>query len=110
MGKRKSSAKPQKKIKQVLDTQFSCLFCNHEKSVNCTLDKKVSIGTLKCKVCGQSFQSPINSLSQPIDIYSDWVDACEAVAEEQSAIAKREGDDDDGFVQNDEDEEDDEYQ
>ncbi len=64
----------------------------------------MSIGTLKCKICGQSFQTPINSLSQPIDLYSDWVDACEAVSEEQSAIAKRNGDvdesdDEDGFVQ-----------
>ncbi|KAH3666842.1 hypothetical protein OGAPHI_003291 [Ogataea philodendri] len=50
---------------------------------------------LSCKVCGQSFQSPINSLSQPIDIYSDWVDACEAVAERVDA---KEEDDYDSLV------------
>lgn len=82
MGKRKSSAKPQKKIKQVLETQFSCLFCNHEKSVICTLDRKNGLGELHCKICGQSFQTAINSLSQPVDIYSDWIDACEDLAEE----------------------------
>ncbi|KAK6456455.1 transcription elongation factor Elf1 like-domain-containing protein [Scheffersomyces xylosifermentans] len=82
MGKRKSSAKPQKKIKQTLDITFTCLFCNHEKSVICTLDKKNLLGELHCKICGQSFQTSIHSLSQPVDIYSDWIDACEDLAEE----------------------------
>jgi transcription elongation factor Elf1 len=82
MGKRKSSAKPQKKIKQTLDVTFTCLFCNHEKSVICTLDKKNLLGELHCKICGQSFQTAIHSLSQPVDIYSDWIDACEDLAEE----------------------------
>lgn len=83
MGKRKTAAKPQKKIKVKLDVTFRCLFCNHEKSVICTLDKKNGVGDLHCKICGQSFQTAINSLSQPIDIYSDWIDACEDLAEEQ---------------------------
>lgn len=85
MGKRKAAAKPQKKIKQKLDTTFRCLFCNHEKSVLCTLDKKNGIGDLQCKICGQSFQTAITSLSQPVDIYSDWIDACEDLAEEAEA-------------------------
>ncbi|KAG7193285.1 AAA ATPase Elf1 [Scheffersomyces spartinae] len=83
MGKRKSSAKPVKKVKQTLDTTFNCLFCNHEKSIICTLDKKNSLGLLHCKICGQSFQTAINSLSQPVDIYSDWIDACEDLEEEE---------------------------
>lgn len=84
MGKRKKSSRgPVKKLKQKLDTQFTCLFCNHEKAINCTIDKKTNIGTLTCKICGQSFQTSINSLSEPIDIYSTWIDACEAVAEEE---------------------------
>lgn len=86
-GKRKSSAKPQKKIKQKLDTAFTCLFCNHESSITCTIDKKASIGTLNCKICGQNFQCPINSLSEPVDIYSNWIDACDAVAEEENNAA-----------------------
>lgn len=61
------------------------MFCNHEKSVICTLDKKNSLGELHCKICGQSFQTAINSLSQPVDIYSDWIDACEDLAEEAEA-------------------------
>ncbi|KAG0669013.1 AAA ATPase Elf1 [Pichia californica] len=104
MGKRKKSSRgPVKKLKQRLDTQFTCLFCNHEKAINCTIDKKSNIGTLTCKICGQSFQTSINSLSEPIDIYSTWIDACEAVAEEE---AKRVGEDEGYDDVNDDNEED----
>ncbi|KAK7679362.1 hypothetical protein QCA50_017579 [Cerrena zonata] len=48
-------------------------------------NKKNSLGELHCKICGQSFQSAIHSLSQPVDIYSDWIDACEDLAEEAEA-------------------------
>lgn len=102
MGKRKSARKPVKKIKQTLDITFTCLFCNHEKSVICTLDKRNSLGELHCKICGQSFQSSIHSLSQPIDIYSDWIDACEDLAEEAEANGGAlQGGDDDGDVDDD---------
>lgn len=95
MGKRKSSAKPQKKIKQTLDITFTCLFCNHEKSVICTLDKRNLLGELHCKICGQSFQTAIHSLSQPVDVYSDWIDACEDLAEEAEKTGGPGLDDDD---------------
>lgn len=80
------------------------MFCNHEKSVVCELDKKSNIGTLRCKTCGQTFQSLINGLSQPVDIYSDWVDACEAVADEAELKGEDAFEEKDGY-----DEEDDEY-
>jgi transcription elongation factor Elf1 len=91
-GKRKKSAKRAtgKKKLEPLPTQFSCLFCNHDDSVVCKLDKVHRIGNLICKVCGQGHQCVINSifpsfnvayvdLSAPIDVYSDWIDAAEAV-------------------------------
>ena len=71
------------------------------------LDKKGGIGELSCKVCGQQFQSGINcklkarlrsivsveqtkstsskksiDLSGAVDVYADWVDACDQVAKE----------------------------
>ncbi|RPB05863.1 Elf1-domain-containing protein, partial [Choiromyces venosus 120613-1] len=78
-GKRKkSSRKPTgPKKNEPLATAFSCLFCNHEKSVTCKLDKKAGVGSLACKVCGQRFQANINYLSAAIDVYSEWVDACD---------------------------------
>ncbi|KAK9389355.1 transcription elongation factor Elf1 like-domain-containing protein [Lipomyces mesembrius] len=80
MGKRKKSTrKPQgPRKREPLPTVFSCLFCNHEKSVVCRIDKKLKLGFLNCKVCGQNFQTQTNSLSVPVDIYSEWIDACES--------------------------------
>lgn len=87
-GKRKkSSRKPAgPKKREPLSTTFTCLFCNHEKAVTVKLDKKAGVGDLFCKICGQKFQSSINYLSAPVDVYSDWIDACEAVA--QDAVAQ----------------------
>ncbi|KAK3903339.1 transcription elongation factor Elf1 like-domain-containing protein [Staphylotrichum tortipilum] len=90
MGKRKSSSKPQgPKRRDPLPTVFTCLFCNHEKSVEVKLDKKAGCGTLDCKVCGQKFQCQINYLSSPIDVYSEWVDAADAVADEAKQNASQ---------------------
>ncbi|ORX91187.1 transcription elongation factor Elf1 like-domain-containing protein [Clohesyomyces aquaticus] len=82
MGKRKSSKKVQGPKKEKLPTVFQCLFCNHEHSVSVTIDKKSGVGNLICKVCGQQFQTNINYLSAPVDVYADWIDACDAVAKE----------------------------
>lgn len=87
--------------REPLATSFQCLFCNHENAVTVKLDKKSSTGDLSCKVCGQTFQTGINcmfcfsreptyhvmlttalDLSQAVDVYSDWVDACDAVAKD----------------------------
>lgn len=83
MGKRKSSKKPQgPKRADPLPTTFTCLFCNHERSVTVKLEKKSGVGQLDCKVCGQKFQCGINYLSAAVDVYSEWVDAADAVAQE----------------------------
>ncbi|KAL3458046.1 transcription elongation factor Elf1 like-domain-containing protein [Aspergillus heterothallicus] len=84
MGKRKkSSRQPQPSRKrEPLPSTFACLFCNHENSIVVKLDKKLGLGHLSCKVCGQRFQTGINYLSAAVDVYSDWVDACDAVAKD----------------------------
>lgn len=64
------------------------------------IDRKAGIGALTCKSCGQNFQIAANrmlhhdnktahidcplELSQPVDIYAEWIDACEAVAKEET--------------------------
>ncbi|KAF8538205.1 hypothetical protein BDD12DRAFT_843475 [Trichophaea hybrida] len=87
MGKRKkSSRKPQgPKKREPLSTTFNCLFCNHEDSVTCKLDKKGGVGSLSCKICGQQFQSSINYLSHAVDVYSEWIDACDEIANPKPA-------------------------
>ncbi|KAJ1723915.1 hypothetical protein LPJ53_001768 [Coemansia erecta] len=77
MGKRKSSRKVVKKERPKLDTSFACLFCNHESSVTVTMDKEHKVGNLRCKICTASYQAAIHHLSAPVDVYSEWIDACE---------------------------------
>lgn len=70
------------------------------------------MGNLECNICGQRFQSGINcespflhnlclstlsvpnqvsflflhpDLSAPVDVYADWVDACDSVAKQTAA-------------------------
>ncbi|KAG6001267.1 hypothetical protein E4U21_004532 [Claviceps maximensis] len=63
-----------------LPSTFTCLFCNHEKSVSVKLDRKAGVGQLDCRICGQKFQCAVNYLSAAVDVYGEWVDAADAVA------------------------------
>ncbi|CAK9784033.1 Elf1-domain-containing protein [Cutaneotrichosporon oleaginosum] len=84
MGKRKSAKKPQaKRTKETLSTSFKCLFCHHDNSVTVKIDKAAMFGHLSCKVCGQKFTTPVNNLSAAVDVYCDWVDACEEAQKKQ---------------------------
>ena len=46
------------------------------------IDKRNGIGDLYCRVCGQKFQTSVNYLSAAVDVYTDWIDACESVAQD----------------------------
>ncbi|KOS17260.1 Transcription elongation factor 1 -like protein [Escovopsis weberi] len=94
MGKRKSSRKPMgPKKADPLPTTFTCLFCNHEKSVTVKLDRKAGVGQLDCRVCGQKFQCAVNYLSAAVDVYGEWVDAADAVAKQGAGDAGHGGSD-----------------
>lgn len=90
-----------------LPTVFTCLFCNHENAVSVKLNKKEGVGQLDCKICGQKFQCSINcrscarlsastphpltslpDLSAAVDVFSEWVDAADAVAQGNNASNK----------------------
>uniref|UniRef100_M8AZH3 Transcription elongation factor 1 homolog n=1 Tax=Aegilops tauschii TaxID=37682 RepID=M8AZH3_AEGTA len=108
MGKRKAAAKPPpRKRMDKLDTVFSCPFCNHGSSVECRMlvlsstvlllignaypfnivtglffsfsDLKNLIGEANCQICQESFSTTANALTEPIDVYSEWIDECERV-------------------------------
>ncbi|TVY44677.1 Transcription elongation factor 1-like protein, partial [Lachnellula subtilissima] len=87
-GKRKKAAKKPtgkkgtSKHSFLTAPSFPCLFCNHENSVSVEIDKKGGVGNLSCKVCSQQFQCAINYLSAAVDVYSEWVDACDTVAKD----------------------------
>lgn len=80
MGRRKKANKPPPKRKAIepLDTLFNCPFCNHEKSCEVKLDRERNTGVITCNVCLEDFQTNINYLSEAVDVYSEWIDACES--------------------------------
>ncbi|KAM3343604.1 transcription elongation factor 1 [Capsicum galapagoense] len=80
MGKRKAKSKPPpKKRMDKLDVVFSCPFCSHGTSVECRIDMKNLIGEANCRICQESFSTTVTALTEPIDIYSEWIDECERV-------------------------------
>ncbi|PFH54336.1 hypothetical protein AMATHDRAFT_170106 [Amanita thiersii Skay4041] len=90
MGKRKkSSRKPAPARQKVpLDTAFTCLFCHHDKSVTVRLDRKEGVAQLVCRVCDQRYQSKVNHLTEPIDIYSEWIDAADAAQKDEQGMRR----------------------
>jgi transcription elongation factor Elf1 len=75
--RRKAKKRPEKKSKFSVPTVFDCPFCNHARTVDCKMDKAKNIATIRCRVCDAQYQSVINYLSEPIDIYSEWIDEAE---------------------------------
>lgn len=78
MAKRKSKRTPvSRKPTSPLDTMFNCPFCNHEKSCEVKMDRTKNIAKIACRICNEEFTTTVTYLSEPIDVYSDWIDACE---------------------------------
>ncbi|CAL5051146.1 unnamed protein product [Urochloa decumbens] len=98
MGKRKSrkAAKVPPKKKEKLETAFDCPFCNHRASVECTIDFKERIAVATCGMCKEAYHTDANALTEPVDVYSEWIDACELANEGVVVDRHRqsEGDDD----------------
>ncbi|KAM7492560.1 hypothetical protein LguiA_035481 [Lonicera macranthoides] len=93
MGKRKSRAKPPpRKRMDKLDTVFSCPFCNHGSSVECRIDMKNLIGEANCGICQENFSTSVTALTEPIDIYSEWIDECERVNNHEEDVAAEQDD------------------
>lgn len=67
-----------------------------EDVVECKMDLSKGVGSLKCRMCSASYEMPIHHLHEPIDVFSEWLDDCEAaergeVAAASSSSARRGG-------------------
>ncbi|ORY63809.1 hypothetical protein BCR35DRAFT_326623 [Leucosporidium creatinivorum] len=60
-------------------TVFGALSLRFQLAVRPPLDNKKQNGRLDCKDCGQHFTCDTNHLTEAIDIYSEWIDACKDV-------------------------------
>lgn len=74
MGKRKSSKVIKKVKREVVAKIFDCPFCNHERSVECKFDKIAETAMLFCRMCKVTYLTTINNLTEPIDVFSEWID------------------------------------
>ncbi|CAN0891682.1 Transcription elongation factor 1 homolog [Linum grandiflorum] len=59
-----------------LDLEFQCPFCQNPKSVTCAFSKETSTAEARCFVCDESYWVPTNHLTEAIDVYTEWIDAC----------------------------------
>uniref|UniRef100_A0A8C9HIY5 Transcription elongation factor 1 homolog n=1 Tax=Piliocolobus tephrosceles TaxID=591936 RepID=A0A8C9HIY5_9PRIM len=71
MGRRKSKRKPppKKKMTGTLETQFTCPFCNHEKSCDVKMDRARNTGVISCTVCLEEFQTPITCILRNLGFF-----------------------------------------
>ena len=79
MGKRKKAKPPPQKAKPKVAQIFDCPFCGKSESCSCRMDLDHKIGTILCDGCGAKFQMRISNLTDPIDIYSEWIDKSDQV-------------------------------
>ena len=79
-GSKKKAQKPIAKAGRKLPSSFKCPFCSRADSVNVVMMRTVLVGSLRCGSCGVDFKTRITALSQPVDVYADWIDACNALA------------------------------
>jgi transcription elongation factor Elf1 len=79
MGRRKTRKKVVTKKKDTkLPKSFDCPYCHHEQTIECKIDRQNEVATLRCRVCDVNYVTQTTSLTQPIDVYSEWLDHCEA--------------------------------
>merc|ERR1711991_912930 len=85
MGGKKSRRKPppKKNVNKKLSTRFNCPFCNHEKSVDVKINQKEHTAILRCNKCAEMYETQSNYLSEPIDIFAEWLDEIAAANEQQ---------------------------
>mmetsp|Transcript_26627 Transcript_26627/g.37506 ORF Transcript_26627/g.37506 Transcript_26627/m.37506 type:complete len:184 (+) Transcript_26627:254-805(+) len=78
MGRRAKKAPVKTKKRPTLAKRFKCPFCANDETVECKMDLRAGVGSLACRLCGASYQMPIHHLHEPIDVFSEWLDDCEA--------------------------------
>jgi transcription elongation factor Elf1 len=78
-----------------LSKNFKCPFCANQDTVECKMDFKAGIGSLSCRLCSAAFQMPIHHLHEPVDVFSEWLDECEAAQNPPPAQYADDDDDDD---------------
>ena len=76
MSKKKTRKRIIKQAVPKVETVFDCSFCSHKRCIFVEIDKRKKIAKIKCKICFNDYSQSIKSLTEPIDVYYDWLDKC----------------------------------
>ena len=86
MAKKKQRKKVYKPPAPKLETQFSCPECGRKKVVEVRFIKKENKGYLRCRACGEQYETKLKRASTPIDIYYSWIDERDQKKEKDNEI------------------------
>ena len=57
-----------------LEKTFNCPECGRKKVVEVRFNKKEHKGYLRCRACGDEYETKLKRASAPIDVYHQWID------------------------------------
>ena len=55
---------------------FDCPFCGKTDACGVSMDFDHKVGVILCDGCGARYESRIHRLTDPIDVYAEWIDKC----------------------------------
>lgn len=79
MAKKKSRKIVSKVKKEEIATIFDCPFCNNKRVIEVKISKKDFKAQINCRICKCNYNTKANGLTEPIDVYSEWIDECEKI-------------------------------
>ena len=83
MAKKRQRKKVYKPPAQKLETQFNCPECGRKKVVEVRFNKRENKGYLRCKACGEQYDTNLKRASTPIDVYYEWINHRDREKEEE---------------------------
>ena len=99
MAKKKQRKKVYKPPAPKLETQFSCPECGRKKVVEVRFIKKENKGYLRCRACGEQYETKLKRASTPIDIYYSWIDERDQKKEKDNDIENNNNPDEEDNVE-----------
>ena len=66
--------KARTKAKKKMGTVFRCPICKCAESVECRIDPKRKCAEASCWACEASHRTAADALTEPIDVYCEWID------------------------------------
>ena len=93
MAKKRQRKKVYKPPPPKLETQFNCPECGRKKVVEVHFEKRENKGYLRCRACGEEYESKLKRASEPIDIYYNWINHRDLEREKNNKKNNEEGGD-----------------